>query len=143
MLGLCSKLGLQGLTVEDRPALIVIDCQNYMVGTRGRDDDRYPSRCGPAGWAAVDRIKVLLSGARAAAAPIFYTRFVLDRDGSDIGVYGLKRDLLHSEFWCLEGTAGSEAIKEREDYLRARQGQVTIPRSELRAQLEAILGTRS
>ena len=47
-----------------------------------------------------------------AAAPIFYTRFVLDPDGSDIGVYGLKRDLLRSEFWCLEGTLGSEIVAE-------------------------------
>ena len=83
-----------------------------MVGTRDRDDGRYPSRCGPAGWAALDNIKILLDAARAAAAPVFYTRFVLKPDGSDIGVYGLKRDLLHSDYWCLEGTMGSEIVAE-------------------------------
>jgi nicotinamidase-related amidase len=95
-----------------RPAVIVIDCQNYMVGTRGRDDERYPSRCGPSGWAALDAIKVLLAAARKAAAPVYYTRFVLDPDGSDIGVYGLKRDLIHSDYWCLKGTIGSEIVAE-------------------------------
>lgn len=93
-----------------RPAVIVIDCQNYMVGTRGRDDNRYPAQCGPAGWAALDNIKLLLGAARKAAVPVFYTRFVLAPDGSDIGVYGLKRDLLASEYWCLEGTVGSEIV---------------------------------
>jgi nicotinamidase-related amidase len=94
----------------ERPAVIVIDCQNYMVGTRDQDDDRYPSRCGPGGWAALDKIKTLLDAARAAGVPVFYTRFVLAPDGSDIGVYRLKRDLLESEFWCLEGTIGSEVV---------------------------------
>lgn len=97
-----------------RPAVIVIDCQNYMVGTRGQDDDRYPSRCGPGGWAALDAIEVLLAAARAAAAPIFYTRFALDPDGSDIGVYGLKRDLLQSDYWCLDGTVGAEIVAQIE-----------------------------
>jgi nicotinamidase-related amidase len=93
-----------------RPAVIVIDCQNYMVGTRGLNDERYPSQCGPGGWAALDNIKLLLEAARRAAAPVFYTRFALEPDGSDIGVYGLKRDLLASEYWCLEGTIGSEIV---------------------------------
>jgi maleamate amidohydrolase len=93
-----------------RPAVIVIDCQNYMVGTRDRDDERYPSRCGPGGWAALDEIKVMLGAARKAAVPVFYTKFVLAPDGSDIGVYGHKRDLLACEYWCLEGTVGSEIV---------------------------------
>ncbi len=94
----------------ERPAVIVIDCQNYMVGTRDQDDDRYPSRCGPSGWAALDKTRILLDAARAARVPVFYTRFVLAPDGSDMGVYRLKRDLLESEYWCLDGTIGSEIV---------------------------------
>ena len=93
-----------------RAAVIVIDCQNYMVGSRDHDDERYPSRCGPAGWQALDRIAEVLDGARAANAPIFYTRFVLDPAGNNIGVYGLKRDLLETPDWCLADTVGSEII---------------------------------
>jgi maleamate amidohydrolase len=40
--------------------------------------------------------------------PVFYTRFELARDGSDIGAYGRKRSLLDTENWCLEGTSGAE-----------------------------------
>ena len=40
----------------DRPAVVAIDCQRYMVGERGVRDGRYPSSCGDMGWAAVDRI---------------------------------------------------------------------------------------
>ncbi|MBT4042933.1 MAG: isochorismatase family protein [Rhodospirillaceae bacterium] len=93
-----------------RAAVIVIACQNYMVGSRELDDERYPSRCGPAGWAAVDRIADVVTAARAVKAPVFYTRFVLDPTGNDIGVYGLKRDLLHTPYWCLADTIGAEII---------------------------------
>lgn len=98
----------------DRAAVIVIDCQNYMVGARDNDDERYPSRCGPQGWEALDRIKALLESARRAAVPVFYTRFELAADGSDIGAYGYKRDLLNSEYWCLEGTHGSKIVADIE-----------------------------
>lgn len=93
-----------------RAALIVIDCQNYMVGTRDQDDERYPSRCGPAGWHAIDRIKALLGAARASVIPVFYSKFELASNGSDIGVYGAKRYFLQSEYWCLEHTTGAEII---------------------------------
>jgi nicotinamidase-related amidase len=95
-----------------RPALVAIDCQRYMVGVRGENRSEYPSSCGAVGWAAVDRILGLVRAARAGGVPVFFTRFALARDGSDIGVYGRKRDLLQSEHWCLEGTPGAELIPE-------------------------------
>ncbi len=96
-----------------RPAIVAIDCQRYMVGERGVDDGRYPSSCGPIGWAAVDRIAELLHAARGAGVPVFLTRFVLAADGSDIGVYGRKRAFLAGrEDWCLEGTPGAELLPE-------------------------------
>lgn len=95
-----------------RPALLAIDCQRYMVGERGVDDGRYPSSCGPIGWAAVDQVARLARAARSAGAPVFFTRFTLDPGGSDIGVYGRKRDLLQREDWCLDGTPGAELLPE-------------------------------
>ena len=40
------------------------------------------------------------------------TRVELDPSGSDIGVYGRKRDLLQSEHWYLAGTKGAELVDE-------------------------------
>jgi nicotinamidase-related amidase len=97
-----------------RPGLLVIDCQRYMVGERGVSDERYPSSCGAAGWAAVDQIVRLCRAARAGGVPIFFTRMALAPDGSDIGVYGRKRDLLQREDWCLESTPGSTLLPELE-----------------------------
>ena len=96
----------------DRPAIVAIDCQRYMVGERGVKDERYPSSCGEVGWAAVDRISAILHAARAARIPMFLTRFALDRSGADIGVYGRKRTLLQRPDWCLEGTEGAELLPE-------------------------------
>lgn len=95
-----------------RPALVVIDCQRYMVGERGENESRYPSSCGAVGWAAVDCIAGLVKAARGGGVPVFFTRFELARDGSDIGVYGRKRDLLQSELWCLEGSPGAALLPE-------------------------------
>lgn len=95
-----------------RPALIAIDCQRYMVGERGVDDGRYPSSCGAIGWAAVDQITRLTTTARGHAVPVIFTRFVLDPTGADIGVYGYKRQLLDTPYWCLEGTPGAELLPE-------------------------------
>jgi maleamate amidohydrolase len=96
----------------DRPAVVAIDCQRYMVGERGVRDDRYPSSCGDVGWAAVDRIGSILQAAREAGAPVFLTRFALDPTGADVGVYARKRDFLHRSDWCLEGTEGAKLLPE-------------------------------
>ena len=75
--------------IGERPALVLIDVQNYMSP---------PS--------------AVLTAARATSIPVFHTQFVLSRDGKDIGVYGRKRALLNSEGWCLEGSIGAEFIEE-------------------------------
>jgi crotonobetainyl-CoA:carnitine CoA-transferase CaiB-like acyl-CoA transferase/nicotinamidase-related amidase len=95
-----------------RPAIVAIDCQRYMLGERGVSDDRFPSSCGAAGWAAVDRIAAILKAGRAAGVPVFLTRFALDPAGADIGVYGLKRAFLDRPDWCLEGSPGAELLPE-------------------------------
>ena len=95
-----------------RPAVVAIDCQRYMVGERGVSDGRFPSSCGSVGWAAVDRAAAILDAARAAAVPVFLTRFALDPEGRDVGAYARKRTFLQRQDWCLEGTEGAELLPE-------------------------------
>jgi maleamate amidohydrolase len=91
-----------------RPAVIVIDVQNYMVGPPEGSTAQYPSACGPVAKAALMKLGPLLATARERGVPVIYTQFVLARDGSDIGAYGRKRDLLKTEGWCLEESEGAE-----------------------------------
>lgn len=103
------------------PAVIVIDAQRYMVG-EAADDARWPSSCGDVGRQAVAAIARVVDAAQAANVPCFFTRFELERDGSDMGVYGRKRDLLDSEHWCLGGTVGAELVPQ----LEPRPGDVVF-----------------
>src|SRR4051812_2461791 len=73
-----------------RPALLIIDAQNYMVGATGPDDrNEYPSACAT-GRPAVDVIRRLAEAFREAKRPVFYTRNVARRDGRDMGIKRLK-----------------------------------------------------
>lgn len=94
-----------------RPAVLVIDAQRYMVGAEGEDAE-WPSSCGAAGRAALAQAARVVGAAQAARVPCFFTRFALDPEGRDIGVYARKRELLRSERWCLEGTPGAELAPE-------------------------------
>jgi nicotinamidase-related amidase len=89
------------------PAIVVIDAQNYMVGESG-NDAAWPSSCGDVGRKALAEIASVVGCAQRSKIPCFFTRFEVERDGSDIGVYGRKRDLLDSEHWCLAGTIGAQ-----------------------------------
>lgn len=109
----------QRIGFGERPAIVVIDCQRYMVGERDGSGD-WPSSCGEVGWRAVDETQRLLETARGVGIPIFFTLFALARDGSDIGVYGRKRALLQSEHWALENSTGAELVPE----LAPRPGEI-------------------
>jgi maleamate amidohydrolase len=102
-----------------RAAIVVIDAQKYMVGEAGRDAD-WLSSCGDVGRRAVEEISRLVAAAQATAVPCFFSRFELDADGSDIGVYGRKRDLMQSAHWCLSGSVGAELVPQ----LRPAAGDV-------------------
>jgi maleamate amidohydrolase len=95
----------------ERPAVLVIDAQRYMVGVDG-DDASWPSSCGAVGRQAVEAIGKVVKAAQAAQVPCIFTRFEVARDGSDMGVYRRKRDLLQSEHWCLEGSIGAQLVPE-------------------------------
>lgn len=92
-----------------RPAVVVIDAQKYMVGESG-NDAAWPSSCGEVGRRAVSEITNVVKQAQSANVPCIFTLFELDRDGSDIGVYSRKRELLDSDRWCLAGTIGAEMV---------------------------------
>lgn len=95
----------------ERPAVVVIDAQRYMVGEEG-NDQAWPSSCGAIGRTAVRQIQRVVEQAQKSDVPCFFTTFELDPNGNDIGVYGRKRDLLDSEHWCLAGTLGAELVPE-------------------------------
>jgi len=92
----------------ERPALLIIDAQNYMVGPSAGFAEEYPSACGSTAEQALERLVPLLRHARTANIPIIYTTLVYRRDGLDLGVYTKKRGLLTVEGWCLEGSHGAE-----------------------------------
>jgi maleamate amidohydrolase len=104
-----------------RPALLLIDVQQYMVGPPLGSPHDYPSACGEAAERALPRIAALVAAARASGAPVVYTRNEFARDGSDIGVYGRKRGLPEAEGWALEDSEGSAispiVAPEPEDYV--------------------------
>lgn len=95
-----------------RPAVLCIDCQVYMVGDREEPQEessrRFPSSCGAVGWQALRQTARLLEAARGRGLPVFYTTFTLAADGSDMGAYGYKRELLDDPHWCLRGTPGAQ-----------------------------------
>ncbi len=95
-----------------RPVLLAIDVQNYMVGPPEGSTDNYPSACGPAAQQAIERLASLLQCARDCAIPVIYTKLQLRRDGSDMGIYRYKRELVAADGWCWEGTHGAEIVDE-------------------------------
>lgn len=100
-----------------RAAVLVIDAQRYMVGAEG-DDTSWPSSCGGIGRASLAAAAQVVRAAQDAGAPCIFTRFELDPEGRDIGIYGRKRDLLHSDHWCLAGSTGAELADGMEPHAR-------------------------
>lgn len=93
-----------------RAAVILIDVQNYMVGDEGGlDAAKYPYAC-ETGWAAVRETERIIRAARAASAPVIYTRFAIDRAAEDGGVFTAKIGARDSEYAYFEGTFGSEYV---------------------------------
>jgi len=106
-----------------RPALIIIDAQNYMVGEMGVDDpEKYPLSCGEVGWTAVECIKQLLDVARAVKVPVFYTRFAIDPKVDDAGGFHRKLGTPVSEYSYIEDTHGSRIV----DILAPRPDELVL-----------------
>jgi maleamate amidohydrolase len=60
-----------------RPALLMVDCYRKVFGDRPQPlavaIERFPSTCGPAGWAALPHLGALLAAARRAGVPVLHT----------------------------------------------------------------------
>ena len=91
-----------------RPAVLVIDVQNYMIGPPAGSPHAYPSACGARAQRALRPLATLISAARTHGAPVVYTRNEYRRDGADIGVYRRKRGMPETEGWCLAGSEGAQ-----------------------------------
>lgn len=102
----------------------MIDVQQYMVGPPSGSQHEYPSACGEQAERALPLIAALAQAARAAGAPVIYTRNEFARDGSDIGVYGRKRDLLETEGWCLVGSEGAQI----HPIVAPHEGDIVLPK---------------
>lgn len=72
----------QSCGLGDRPALLVVDVQNYMIGEPERGDnlDRFPFSCGSQASDALPNIHSLVEACRRYRVPIFFTRFVVTDD---------------------------------------------------------------
>jgi maleamate amidohydrolase len=92
------------------PALLIVDAQRYMVGPPDGSTDEYPSACGVIATNALGRLTPLIQCARECAMPVIYTKLLLQRDGSDMGVYRSKRDVLAADGWCWEGSPSAEIV---------------------------------
>ena len=93
-----------------KAAVLAIDMQKYMIGEAGRDD-LWPTSCGETGRQAAAVATAIVATAQAKGVTCIFTRVELDPAGTDIGVYGLKRELLQSPHWYLKGTPGAELIE--------------------------------
>jgi len=101
----------QRLGFGERPAVLVIDVQNYNVGPKKGPSTEYPSGGGKTAHEAVRRITQILEVARKSGVTVIYTQFILKKDQSDIGVYGRKRKFLDIDGWCVEGSEGAKIHK--------------------------------
>ena len=75
--------------IGKRPALLIIDVQYRTVGTKPKPYweaiEEYPTSCGDAGWAAVDRIAPLLALFRQKGFPVLYPHVAPKNVATDSG----------------------------------------------------------
>jgi maleamate amidohydrolase len=100
--------------IGQRPALLIIDAQNYMIGEPEAPDNltRFPFSCGQEAARAIEQIGQLLQRFRASGWPVVFTRFVQLRGGAEdralhrkLGPGTAALDGLYHE-----GTSGAEII---------------------------------
>jgi maleamate amidohydrolase len=96
--------------IGERPALIIVDAQRYMVGpVETGDPVAYPASCGQAGRQALLNVAAVADAFRLHSWMVIYTRFELAPDGSDTSTHS-KFSLPRGEGWWLRGTRGSEIV---------------------------------
>ncbi|MCW6510170.1 isochorismatase family protein [Lichenifustis flavocetrariae] len=109
-----------------RPALIIVDAQNYMTGIRGADDnkEKFPLACGEVGFTAVDRMVALQAAARRNGVPVFQTRFIVNPDADDCGMFHRKvgAGIGRGDNLYFGGTFGAEIVEP----LRPLKGEIVL-----------------
>lgn len=109
-----------------RPALIIVDAQNYMTGIKGAPDnaEKFPLACGDAGFAAVERIVALQAVARAHSIPVFQTRFIVNPHADDCGMFHrkVKVGAKGHENLYFDGTFGAQIV----DSLKPLQTEIVL-----------------
>ena len=113
-----------------RPAVLCVDCQVYMIGDRDEPLEesikRFPASCGHAGWQACEQIARLLKTAREVKIPIFYTKAGRPPDRSEAGIIGLKMGggIWDNPNWIIDNTPGTEISP----MLKPQPGDIVIPK---------------
>lgn len=103
------RLGTQGyvdrrIGFGERPALLVIDMQRDFV------DPDAPATCAPMAQERLPAIQRLLSAARDAAIPVFFSQGLVSPDLSDVGLW---KSGPHADGRVqMEGTPGAEIVPE-------------------------------
>lgn len=99
----------------NRPALLVVDVQNYMIGQPDDADnlEHFPFSCGLDAQNALPNIHALIAACRRSGCPVIFTRFVISADDDSRArlrdKVGIGREF--DENLYFEGTFGAELHK--------------------------------
>ncbi|AIQ11892.1 MULTISPECIES: isochorismatase family protein [Paenibacillus] len=120
-----AKAGLgHAMGIGSRPALIIVDVQYGFTGDSPESIEesiqKYPTSCGESSWEAIAHIKELLTAARQAGIPVFFTIIEGSRSAPNdrIAIKGNIFD--HPEL--LEGAKGAQVVSE----LEPQYGEIVI-----------------
>lgn len=108
-----------------RPALVVIDVQYNAAGEEPEDIlegiKKYRTHCGREAWESIRHIERLLSAARGASIPIFYTEAVKRHDQID-AAFQRAKNRRSDEKTNIEGTHATQTVAE----VAARPGEFIL-----------------
>lgn len=79
-------------TLGDRPGLLMVDCQEQVVGANKpilEQIEEHPSGIGKSAWTAIERLAGLLETARSTSVPVIYTKIApTAHSWRGVGIYG-------------------------------------------------------
>jgi maleamate amidohydrolase len=106
--------GVERIGFGERPAVLIVDMQNDFV------DPDAPSTCAPSAEEAIPYIHRLLTAARGAGVPVFYTQGLVSPDRRDVGLW---KSRAHAEGRVqVEGTRGAAIV----DRLAPQPGEYVV-----------------
>lgn len=106
--------GVERIGFGERPAVLIVDMQNDFV------DPDAPSTCAPSAEEAIPHLHRLLTAARGAGVPVFYTQGLVSPDRRDVGLW---KSRAHAEGRVqVEGTRGAAIV----DRLAPQPGEYVV-----------------